>query len=74
MSQHQGGERVEIVLEAQRSEVPPWARVKGLLKQALRTWGLKCITVRDVTPKLPPLPPAAGAGPIDAGDDGDRAG
>jgi hypothetical protein len=47
---HEDGERVEIILEAQRSEVPPWVRVRGLLKAALRTWGLRCLSVRDVTP------------------------
>jgi hypothetical protein len=58
---HQVGEGLEIVLEAQRSAVPPLARLKGLLKAALRTWGLRCLSVRDVTPKLPPLPPAGRA-------------
>jgi hypothetical protein len=59
-----GGLRVEIVLEAQRSEVPPWARVKGLLKAALRTWGLRCLSVRDVTPRPSPTasPVATGGG------------
>jgi hypothetical protein len=32
------------------------ARVKGLLKAALRTWGLRCLSVRDVAPRLPPQP------------------
>jgi hypothetical protein len=53
---HQGGERVELIFVAQRSDVPPMARVKGLLKAALRTWGLRCLSVKDVTPPLPPLP------------------
>jgi hypothetical protein len=45
MPEHQGGERFEIVLEAQKSDVPPVTRLKGLLKAALRTWGLRCVSV-----------------------------
>jgi hypothetical protein len=62
MAEHMGGERVELVLLAQPSDVPPWTRVKGLLKAALRTWGFRCLSLRDLTPKLPPaaLPPGPG--------------
>jgi hypothetical protein len=67
---HHGGERFEIVFEAQRSAVPPRARLKGLLKAALRTWGLRCLSVRDVTPKLPRLPPAGRADGAAGGGDG----
>jgi hypothetical protein len=56
MPDHQGGEEFEIRLLAQRSDVPPACRLKGLLKAALRTWGLRCLSVKDVTPQLPPLP------------------
>jgi len=61
---HQGGERVEIILECQRSDVGPWLRVRGLLKAALRRWGLRCLSVRDVTPYPGGKPPheADGAG------------
>jgi hypothetical protein len=45
---------VEIALQAQASDVPAWMRVKGLLKAALRTWGLRCLSVRDVTPPATP--------------------
>lgn len=61
MPKHMGGEAVEIVLVAQKSDVPPMARVKGLLKAALRTWGLRCVSVRDVTP-YPGGTPAAKPG------------
>jgi len=57
---HMGGERFEIVLDAQASDVPPACRLRGLLKAALRTWGLRCLSVRDVTPTLPPLHHADG--------------
>jgi hypothetical protein len=50
MPRHPGGERFEIVLAAQAGEVPPAGRLKGLLKAALRAWGLRCLSVRDVTP------------------------
>jgi hypothetical protein len=55
---YNGGELIEIVLEAQKSDVSPMVRVKGQLKAALGTWGLRCLSVHDVTPALLPLPPA----------------
>jgi hypothetical protein len=54
---HQGGERIELVLMAQPSDVPTWPRVRGALKCLLRTFGLRCVSVRDVTPQLPAGPP-----------------
>jgi hypothetical protein len=67
-----GGERVEIVFEAQPSDVPPMTRVKGLLKAALRTWGLRCRSVCDVTPELPPSHDASHHAADGAADCGDR--
>jgi hypothetical protein len=61
---HQGGEKFELVFEAQASDVPPIARVKQLLKAALRSWRLRCTSARDVT-NYPDGPPAR---PVDQDD------
>ncbi len=52
--EHKGGERFELLLQAQKSDVLPACRLRGLLKAALRTWGLRCLSVRDVTPTCAP--------------------
>jgi hypothetical protein len=62
---HKGGEEFELRLVAQPDDVPAAARVRQLLKQALRGFRLRCISVRDVTPDpgatttAPPTPGAA---------------
>ncbi|HZR55204.1 MAG TPA: hypothetical protein VFB06_37670 [Streptosporangiaceae bacterium] len=58
---HTPKRRYEVVLEALDSDVGPVARLRGFLKASLRAWRLKALSVRDVTPKLPPLPAAAEA-------------
>jgi hypothetical protein len=58
MPRHRVGERFEVVLEAAPSDVPPAVRLRGLLKLALRAFGLRCTSCRDVTPAPAPPPPA----------------
>ncbi len=72
---HAGGEKFELTFEAQASDIPPIARVRQLLKAALRSWRLRCTSARDVTAY--PDPPAelqAGQLPNDLaeGDTPDR--
>ncbi len=62
--QHKGGETYQIELRAVPSDVPPNCRLRGLLKAALRTWGLRCLSVREVTPPLPPLTDAPADAPV----------
>jgi hypothetical protein len=69
MPERRGCERVEIILEAQPSGVPAWCRIRGLLKAALRSWGLRCLSVRDMTPQLPPLSVERNAGTQESGCD-----
>jgi hypothetical protein len=50
-----GGERYELVIEAQRGQVPPIIRLRHVLKALLRAYNFRALSVRDVPPKLPPL-------------------
>jgi hypothetical protein len=59
MPRHQGGEEYTLVLRALKSEAPPVIRLKRVLKALLRAYDFRCTSCRDVTPKLPPLPPTA---------------
>jgi hypothetical protein len=53
---HQGGEEYELRLVAVPSDVPAIIRLRHVLKSLLRAYGFRAVSVRDVTPVLPPLP------------------
>jgi hypothetical protein len=59
---HQGGERYEVLLEAMPFDTPPAVRLRWALKHFLRSYRLRCCGIREVTPRLPSLPPAGYAG------------
>ena len=43
------GERFQVTFEANRASVPATARLRRLLKYALRSCGLRCVEAADVT-------------------------
>ena len=61
MPTYQGGEEFEIRIRALPDDVPVFVRLRKLLKAALRAYGFRCESARDVTPKLPDPPPPRGA-------------
>jgi hypothetical protein len=66
---HQGGEEYLIRLRALPSDVPPIIHLRHALKRFLRDYDLRCRSVEDVTPALPPLPPQGEATTGLQGDD-----
>jgi hypothetical protein len=48
-------ERFSVDFEVLPSGVPAPARLKALLKRALRDWKFRCLAVRDA-PELPAIP------------------
>jgi hypothetical protein len=59
MSDHQGSEEIEIRVLALRDSVPPFVRLRRLLKVVLCGFGFRRVSCRDVTPRLPDAPPTA---------------
>jgi len=49
-------QRFAIVFEAQPGTVPAEARLKGILKLALRGYGLRCLTMRRADDEDDPTP------------------
>jgi hypothetical protein len=66
----QGGEEYLLRLRALPSDVPPIIRLRHALKRLLRDYELRCRDIQDVTPQLPPLPPARRADGAAGGGDG----
>ena len=58
VTEHMGGETYLVELRALPGEVPPTVRLKRWLKGALRTARFRALSVRETTPRLPPLPAA----------------
>lgn len=60
MPRHMGGETFELVLVATPDDhAPPIIRLRHVLKALIRTYNFRAVSVRDVTPKLPPAAPTA---------------
>jgi len=55
MSEHMGGERYTVELEAMPSDIAPAVRLRQWLKSTLRSARFRALSVRDTTPKLPPV-------------------
>jgi hypothetical protein len=66
---HAGGEQYRLTLEALADDdAPAHVRLRAALKALLRAFRLRCRSVEDVTPRLPPVPggqPAAVQSPLD---------
>jgi hypothetical protein len=54
---HLGGETFDVRFRAQPGDVPPFIRLKHLLKLAGRSLGLRCVNVATAPPGLPPARP-----------------
>jgi hypothetical protein len=61
MSEHQGGERYRLQLEAARDNAPPQIRLRAALKCLLRTFGLRCRSVEALITQMPGQPPVPAA-------------
>jgi hypothetical protein len=62
---HEGGESYNIELLALPGDVPPAVWLRQWLNSALRAARLRALSVRETTPKSPPLP-AAGSTSIES--------
>jgi hypothetical protein len=51
--QHKGGEKFVVQFTVQASDVPPFVRLRQLLKLAGRAFGLRCTDVATIPPGLP---------------------
>jgi hypothetical protein len=68
MPRHPAGERYELVIVAQADDyAPAVVRLRHVLKALLRTYGFRCTSCRDVTPRSPAPPPGVAQ---EAGGDG----